>query len=116
LAGIQQTLNLVSSLGLLLPFISLALIIGAVVISKDKIRYLIWTGVGLIIAMFVLLLLIQSGQNQFVSAVSNFTPEAGIALYETLTRYLRQLTVITFFLGALLAVSSAFWLKKGATN
>ncbi|MGI5826700.1 MAG: hypothetical protein ACOX50_04795 [Patescibacteria group bacterium] len=103
LARLQQTLNIVADLGVVLPIITLLLLLASILISRNKIMFVIFTGIGLVLAMIILLLVLLVFQQQFVEAAVEFTPEAAESIYTTITRFLQQAALAVLFLGLIIA-------------
>jgi hypothetical protein len=108
LARLQQTLNIIADLGVALPIITLLLLLAAILISLNKIKFVIVTGIGLALAMIVLLLVLPVVKQQFVEGAVEFTPEGAQAIYTTITRFLQQAAVAVLFMGLVIAGGTYF--------
>jgi hypothetical protein len=112
----RSAFNLLNTLGIWLPIISLILLVLGVYVAKDHRRALVGAGLGVAIAMVVLALGLAVFRSIYLDAVpaSVLPHDAAAVLYDTIVRFLR-LGLRTILVLALVVAAGAFLTGQSAT-
>jgi len=117
IAKLGSAIQAMNTMAFVLPFLALALLAGGVAVAVDRRRAVLWTGVGITLAMVVPLEAIYFAQSPFVDAafkLGGMPAPAAQAAYTIVFRNLvsaQQLFAVVgllFVVGALLAGPSRF--------
>ncbi|QEO15237.1 hypothetical protein FLP10_12995 [Agromyces intestinalis] len=110
LALVRTVYTLAVAVGFWLPFVSIALMVGGVLIARRRTTALVWTAGGFALAMLTLGAGIGIGQSFFIATVSpSIMPsDAAEALYEQLVELMRGSIAALFLLGLLVALFAWF--------
>jgi hypothetical protein len=104
LAGARTVTRALNHLALVLPVLTLVLYLGAIGISPRRRRAVMWSGLGLAIAMAVLGIILGLTRSYLVSAAGQqLSPTAAGDLFDTLLRYLKTGLRILFAIGIVAA-------------
>ncbi len=107
LAQASQYLGLLNNLALILPILAIGALVGGVALAIDRRRALLWTGVGLVIGMLVLLLALILARSPYESAVGATIPSAAaLAVYDTILSGLRNAVRVVLVLGLILSIGA----------
>ena len=96
-----------------LPWVTLLLLAGGVLLAKNRRRGLLWVGVGAMIAMVVLAAALLVGRGLLVSSVPEQGSAAAAATYDILVRFLRIALRTVFVVGLVIALGA--FLTGGST-
>jgi hypothetical protein len=112
----RSAFNLLNTLGIWLPIISLILLVLGVYVAKDHRRALVGAALGVAIAMVVLALGLAVFRSIYLDAVpaSVLPHDAAAVLYDTIVRFLR-LGLRTILVLALVVAAGAFLTGQSAT-
>jgi len=104
----QGAYKLLEKLGVWLPIIALALLIGGVALARDRRRALLLGGLGLAAAMIVLGMALAIARTWYVNETPGnvLTPEAAGSVFDTLVRFLRSSLRAVGVLGLVLAFTA----------
>jgi hypothetical protein len=104
LAKVQDLVNLLDSLALVLPILSLLAVGGYIWFSPNHRRAVIWSGLGLAIAMGALLMLLGLARSLYLDGLdSDVSRNATTAFFDTIGRYFRYAARALAVLGLLVA-------------
>ena len=112
----RSAFNLLNTLGIWLPIISLILLVVGVYVAKDHRRALVGAGLGVVVAMVVLALGLAVFRSIYLDAVpaSVLPHDAAAAAYDTIVRFLR-LGLRTILVLALVVAAGAFLTGQSVT-
>ncbi len=112
---IQRTLRTLDGLALPLSLLTLAGAIGAVVAAPDRRRVLARLGIGLTIAMAVVLVALRIGREEFLDWIdtTSVSVPASTAFFDTVVRDLRGALLIGLVLGIGIALAARFAGRSG---
>ena len=104
----QGAYKLLEKLGVWLPIIALALLIGGVALARDRRRALLLGGLGLAAAMILLGGALAVARTWYVNETPGnvLTPEAAGSVFDTLVRFLRSSLRAVGVLGLVLAFAA----------
>jgi len=104
----QGAYKLLNKLGVWLPIIALALLIGGVLLASDRRRALMLGGLGLAAAMIVLGMALAVARTWYVNETPGnvLTPDAAGSVFDTLVRFLRSSLRAVGVLGLVLAFAA----------
>jgi hypothetical protein len=107
-AILQQALAMLDAVGLILPFLALALYFVAWLISLWRRRTVLWIGVALAVAMVLLLVLLFLAQPILLAAVADPLMRAVTGeIWNVVTRGLFYRTIFVLVVGVIIAVAAA---------
>jgi hypothetical protein len=89
-----------------LPWITLLLLAGGVLLAKNRRRALLWVGVGAMIAMLLLAVGLLVGRGLLVSSVPEQGTAAAAATFDILVRFLRIALRTVFVIGLVIALGA----------
>jgi hypothetical protein len=90
LAKAQDWVDVLYSLAYILPVVSLLAVAGYIWLSIDRRSAVMWSGLGLAIAMVGLLMLLSSGRSLYIEGLdSDVSKNATSAFFDTIGRYFR---------------------------
>jgi hypothetical protein len=112
----RSAFNLLNTLGIWLPVITLILVVLGVYVAKDHRRALVGAGVGIAVAMVVLALGLAVFRSIYLDAVpaSVLPHDAAAVAYDTIVRFLR-LGLRTVLVLALVVAAGAFLTGQSVT-
>ncbi len=109
LQDLKSSLQLLKTLAFVLPWLALLFFLGAILLSQDRRRGIVWT--GLLVAGGALLvgLVLAFGREAYLDAAVAGGADLGTAesVFDTLVRFLRNGIRVIFFFGLLLAFGAA---------
>ncbi len=104
LASAQDAVDILTSLAVVLPILAVGSLVAAVLLSIHRRRAIIWSGLGLAVAMALLLIQLAFVRWMVVDNLgAGSDPAAATAFFETLGRYLRDAARLLGLLGLLVA-------------
>jgi hypothetical protein len=106
-AALQQALATLDAVGLFLPFLALALLVVAWLLSLSRRRTLLWIGAGIAITMAVTLFLLALAQPMVLTSIADplFRALAG-EIWDIITRGLVIQTILLLVIGLLIATGA----------
>jgi hypothetical protein len=116
LPRIQRGFDLLNTLGLWLPILTLGLFAIGVFLARDHRRALIGAGLGLALSMLMVGIALAVTRLAYLDAIppNDVSPDAAAAIYDTLVRFLRE-GIRAVGLAALVVVAGAFLLGPSRT-
>jgi hypothetical protein len=109
----QTAYNLLDATATWLPWVTLLLLAGGVLLAKNRRRALLWVGVGAMIAMVVLAAGLLVARGLLVSSVPEQGSAAAAATFDILVRFLRIALRTVFVVGLVVAIGA--FLTGGST-
>jgi hypothetical protein len=108
LEDLRSTLRLVNTLAYVLPWVAAACFIGAVLLSRDRRRGLVWTGLLISAAALLVGVSLALGRESYLDAAASggADPATAAALFDTLVRFLRNGIRVFFVLGLVVAAGA----------
>lgn len=126
LSKAQAGYRLVSDLKWALPFVSLALLAGGVLVAKSRRRALCGAGIGLAVSMVILGVALAIARTVYLNSVpqSALPPDAAGLLYDTLVRFVRDGLRALIVVGLVIALGAyltgpargAVWVRRTVTS
>lgn len=109
LADVQAGLRFLQGAMIWLPALTLVALVGAIAVSPDRRRALLWLGIGTIVAMLVLAVGVTLLRQYYVSSNERLVLDAAAAsvLFDTLFRFLRNAIRVVAAIGLLVTVAAA---------
>jgi hypothetical protein len=109
LAAAQDAVDLLQKAAYVLPVLMLVAFAGAVFLAGDRRRALWRAGIAIAVSMGILMVAVALGRRFYLDALSGTVdPDAGRAVFDTLTRFLR--TSIRFVFGFGLLIALGVWI------
>ncbi|KJQ53194.1 hypothetical protein [Microbacterium sp. SA39] len=110
LALVRTVYNVAVAAGFWLPWVALAMLIGGVLLARNRLRALLWTSVGFAAVFLLLAAGMGVGQGFFVRAVSPsvMTAAAAESMFDQLTAFLSSTIVALALVGVIVAVWAWF--------
>jgi hypothetical protein len=104
----RDAFKLLNTLAYILPWIAAACFIGAVLLSRDRRRGLVWAGSLIAAAALLVGLSLALGREAYLDAAASggADPETAAVVFETMVRFLRNGIRIFFLLGIVLALGA----------
>jgi hypothetical protein len=110
LAAAQNALIWMGAAAVGLPILALLLLGGAVALAVDRRKAVLWTGIGLVVAMLVPLESLYLGQylvtNQVAQAAGSLPPAVADAFFNTILRYLVLAEQFIIVIGLMMIVAA----------
>lgn len=109
LEDLRSGMRLLKALAFVLPWIAALCFLGAVLLSRDRRRGIVWTGLLLAGAALLVGLALGFGRQAYLDAAVAGGADLGTAqsVFDTLVRFLRNGIRVIFFLGLLVAFGAA---------
>lgn len=106
--AVQQALSSLNAVGLILPWVALAILVIAWLLSLTRRRTLLWIGVGVAISMVLSLLLLALAQPAVLAAIADPLVRTLIGeVWDTVIRGLIVQTILLLVVGLLVAAGAA---------
>jgi hypothetical protein len=104
----RDAFQLLNTLAYILPWIAAACFIGAVLLSRDRRRGLVWAGLLISGAALLVGLSLALGREAYLDAAAQggADPETAAVVFETMVRFLRNGIRVFFALGIVLALGA----------
>lgn len=108
LTKVEGLVDLLQTLAWVLPFVALACFAGAIALSRNRRRTIQRGALGVAFAVAVLLVLLKSGRNLYLDAVTTkkSTPGAAGAIWDQLTTFLRTSGITVVVLALVIAFAA----------
>ena len=108
LEKLKSTLRLLNVLAYVLPFLAIACFAGAVLLTRNRRRGVVWAGVLLSASVLVVGIGLALGREVYLDAASNggANPETAAVLFDTLVRFLRNGIRVIFLIGVVIAIGA----------
>jgi hypothetical protein len=107
-AAVQQTLSSLNAVGLILPWVALAILVIAWLLSLTRRRTLLWIGVGVAISMVLSLLILALVQPAVLAAIADPLVRTLVGeVWDTVIRGLIVQTIVLLVIGLLIAAGAA---------
>ena len=105
LTKVQGLVDLLQTLAWVLPFVALACFAGAIALSRNRRRTIQRGALGVAFAVAVMLVLLKTGRNLYLDAVTTkqSTPGAAAAIWDQLTTFLRTSGITVVVLALVIA-------------
>ncbi len=116
LKSAQSGVNLLQKLSIVLPIVTLLLFAAAIALSRKRRKTVLWSGIGLAIGMFVILIAFNVGRAVYLDAVTTpqLTSAAAAAAYDQVLSFLRLSARTGVVVGLLIAIGA--WLSGPASS
>jgi hypothetical protein len=113
---VQTLIRTLNDLAVVLPLLTIAGLVGAVVVAGDRRRAVARLGVGVVITMLVAIVGLRIGRQQLLDwiATTSVSVPAAKAFFDTLARGLRAALVIGLVLGVGAMLGARFAAGRGA--
>lgn len=110
LTNYQWAFRLMDKLGLWMPVLTLLLLLGGILLARDRRRAVTRVGAYAVLGMIVLLVLLSGVRSAYLNAVpaDKITPAAAAAVFDTTIRFLRQACATALTLGLLVFLIGFF--------
>lgn len=109
LQDLRTGMRLLKALAFVLPWLAALCFLGAVLLSRDRRRAIVWTGLLLAGAALLVGLALGFGRQTYLDAAVAGGADLGTAqsVFDTIVRFLRNGIRVIFFLGLLVALGAA---------
>ena len=109
LVDARQGVKLLNTLALVLPILALLCFAGAIALSRNRRRTLIWSALLVSAACVLIGLSLTMGRAAYLQAIVSPTisEESASVVFDTVVRFLRNGIRVFFFLGLIVAASAA---------
>jgi hypothetical protein len=107
-AAVQQALSSLNAVGLILPWVALAILVIAWLLSLTRRRTLLWIGVGVAISMVLSLLILALAQPAVLASIADPLIRTLMGeIWDTVIRGLIVQTIVLLVIGLLIAAGAA---------
>jgi hypothetical protein len=120
---LKSTLRLLNVLAYVLPFLAIACFVGAVLLTRNRRRGVVWAGVLLSASVLVVGVGLALGREAYLDAANNggANPETAAIIFDTLVRFLRNGIRVIFLIGVVIAIAAVItgpspWAQRTRTT